>query len=103
MADFNARKAPFFDRDLYVACLGPDQRIAANGGFPQYVGSAVSTLRDAYGKPLGNSILQAVEADGIGIVRYQWINPVSRKMEPKIGFFQKVGDYICGVGAYNPD
>ena len=100
MADFTARKTPFFDRDLYVACIGFDQRIAANGGFPQYVGSPVSILRDAHGHPLGSAILKAAETDGI--VRYDWINPVSGKTEPKIGFFQKVGDHVCGVGACNP-
>jgi len=100
LADFNGRKPPFFDRDLYVACIGPDKRIAANGGFPQYVGSNVSVLRDAEGKPLGGEILKSVESDGI--VRYKWINPVSGKTEPKIGFFRKVGELVCGVGAYNP-
>ena len=100
LADFNQRKAPFFDRDLYVACIGSDQRIAANGGFPQYVGQRVSILRDAHGKPLGAAIQKATETDGV--VRYEWINPVSGRTEPKIGFFQKVGDHICGVGAYNP-
>jgi len=101
LADFNGRKSPFFDRDLYVACIGPDQRIAANGGFPKYVGSNVSILRDAEGKPLGGVILKSVESDGI--VRYRWINPVSGKTEPKIGFFRKIGDLVCGVGAYDPE
>src|SRR5262245_15316502 len=100
LADFNKRKAPFFDRDLYVVCVGSDLRIAANGGFPQYVGQPVSILRDAHGKPLGAVIQKAAETDGI--VNYEWINPVSQKTEPKIGFFEKVGDHICGVGAYNP-
>jgi len=100
LADFNGRKSPFFDRDLYVVCIGPDQRIAANGGFPQYVGSNASILRDAEGRPLGGAILKSLESDGI--VRFKWINPVSGKTEPKIGFFRKVGDLVCGVGAYNP-
>jgi len=30
------------------------------------------------------------------------INPTSGKLEPKITFVQKVGDDVCGVGAYNP-
>jgi cytochrome c len=34
LADFNAKKPPFGDRDLYVACIGPDHTIVANGGFP---------------------------------------------------------------------
>jgi hypothetical protein len=38
LADFNAKKPPFGDRDLYVVCIGPDHTIVANGGFPRYVG-----------------------------------------------------------------
>src|SRR5262245_2823457 len=38
LADFNAKKPPFGDRDLYVFCIGRDLTIVANGGFPQYVG-----------------------------------------------------------------
>ena len=31
LADFNAKKPPFGDRDLYVFCIGPDLTIVANG------------------------------------------------------------------------
>jgi cytochrome c len=34
LADFNSKKPPFFDRDLYVVCFDSTQTIVANGGFP---------------------------------------------------------------------
>lgn len=37
LADFNARKPAFSDRDLYVFCLGPDHTVVANGGFPNLI------------------------------------------------------------------
>ena len=39
LADFNARKPPFGDRDLYVFWLGPDHTVVANGGFPNVIGT----------------------------------------------------------------
>jgi hypothetical protein len=30
------------------------------------------------------------------------INPVSGKIEPKLSFWKKLGEDVCGVGAYNP-
>jgi len=33
---------------------------------------------------------------------YPHINPVSHKPEPKVSFVQKMGEDVCGVGAYNP-
>lgn len=103
LADFTARKPPFFDRDLYVSCMGTDHIITANGGFPSLVGTSADGWRDADGKSLGKAIWDAVSSTGEGSVRYRWFNPVSGKIEPKINFSRKVGDEICGVGAYNSE
>jgi cytochrome c len=102
LADFNAKKAPFGDRDLYVACIGPDHVIVANGGFPTLVGAPLDMLKDADGKPVGKAMWDAASGGGVGSVRYQWTNPVSGKTEPKVSFVQKVGEDVCAVGAYEP-
>jgi hypothetical protein len=99
-ADFTARKPSFFDRDLYVACIGANHTVVANGGFPALVGQSSDLLVDADGKRLGDAISAAVKGKGAGQVSYQWRNPMTGKVEPKIGFFQKLGEDICGVGAY---
>lgn len=103
LADFNAKKAPFGDRDLYVVCIGPDHKIIANGGFPQYVGYSADLIKDAEGKSVGKAGWDVATSKSEGSVKYQWINPMTRKMEPKITFFAKAGDDVCGVGAYNPE
>ncbi len=100
LADFNAKKAPFSDRDLYVFCIGPDRSMVANGGYPSWVGQSVDVLKDANGKVLGKSLIDAAAPAGGGSVLYPHINPVSRKPEPKVSFVQKVGEDVCGVGAY---
>jgi len=103
LADFTGKKAPFSDRDLYVACIAPDHIIVANGGFPKLVGSSVDAWKDAEGKSVGKASFDAVSSTGEGSVRYRWFNPVSNKIEPKVLYVQKVGEDICGVGAYNPE
>lgn len=102
LADFNAKKAPFGDRDLYVFCIGPDRIEVANGGFPSYVGMSADAIKDAKGKGVGKAILDTASSKGEGSVEYLWLNPVSHKTEAKISFVEKVGDDVCGVGAYNP-
>ena len=101
LADFNARKAPFGDRDLYVFCIGPDRIEVANGGFPSYVGMSADAIKDAKGNAVGKAILDTA-SKGEGSVEYLWLNPVSHKTEAKISFVEKVGDDVCGVGAYKP-
>jgi cytochrome c len=103
LADFSAKKPPFGDRDLYVVCVRHDHVISANGAFPQYVGASVDGLglKDAEGQSLGKVIWDTAWAKGEGSVKYQMINPVTHKVEPKITFFQRVGEDACGVGAYS--
>ena len=98
LADFNARKAPFFDRDLYVFCIGADRSMVANGAYPSWVGQPVDVLKDANGRALGKSLTEAAAPSGS--VEYPHVHPVSRKPEPKVSFVQKVGEDVCGVGAY---
>ena len=96
LADFNAKKAPFADRDLYVFCIGSDRSIVANGGYPSFVGQPADLLKDANGKALGKSLMDAAAPAGGGSVQYPHINPVSRKPEAKVSFVQKVGEDVCG-------
>ncbi len=101
LTDFTKKKAPFVDRDLYVFCIGPKRIISAHGARASYVGTSADALKDADAKPLGKAIWDAGSGKGMGSVRYRWVNPVSGKIEPKVSYVQKVGDDVCGVGAYS--
>jgi cytochrome c len=100
LADFNKMKSPFGDRDLYVFCLGLNHKVSANGGFDEYVGMSADVFKDADGKSLGKAILDQAETSGEGSIEYMWTNPVSHLTEHKVAFFKKVGEDVCGVGAY---
>ena len=103
LADFTGRKAPFIDRDLYVFCIGANSStLTAHGAFPQYVGLSIDVWKDADGKPLGKAIKDAANAADEGTIQYRMINPISGRIEPKITFWKKLGEDVCGVGAYNP-
>src|SRR5262245_53035645 len=103
LADFSGRKSPFFDRDLFVFCLGLNSsKLTAHGAFPQYVGQSIDVWRDAAGKPLGKAIQAAASNSDEGSIQYPMINPVSGKIQSKISFWKKLGEDVCGVGAYNP-
>ena len=93
LADFNNRVAPFFDRDLYVACINTHLVISANGGFPNVVATP--------GGPLNRSAWDAASTASIGSVNYSYLNPVTKQTEPKTFYYEKVGSDVCGVGAYH--
>ncbi len=94
LADFTGRVAPFFDRDLYVACIDSHLIQSANGGFPNLVGSST--------EPISRSAWDAATNNKIDSVGYSWIDPANGKTEPKTFYYEKVGKDVCGVGAYNP-
>jgi cytochrome c len=102
LADFNAKKSPFGERDLYVFCIGPDNTLIANGGFPEYVGRSADEIKDSDGKSVGKAGREVATAKGEGELRYTWFNPVLLLLEPKISYFARAGSDVCGVGAYNP-
>jgi len=94
LADFTGRVAPFFDRDLYVACIDSNLKQSANGGFPNLVGSSV--------QPLSRAAWDAATTTTIGTVNYNWVDPETNQTLPKTFYYQKVGTDVCGVGAYHP-
>ncbi len=72
LADFTAGKAPFHDRDLYVVCVDSKHVIAANGGFPSFVGTSSDALRDADGHPLGKALWDAASKQAEGSVHARY-------------------------------
>jgi len=97
---FNKRKAPFSDRTLYVFCIGPDKKLAADGEYREYIGQSADLIKDASGKMLGQAMLDA--AAGPGELHYSWFNPATRLIEPKMAYLKKVESDVCGVGVYDP-
>jgi hypothetical protein len=94
LADFTNRVAPFFYRDLYVACIDSNLTQSANGGYPALVGSAI--------EPISRAAWDAASKTKIGSVSYAWLDPATGTTEPKTFYYEKVGSDVCGVGAYHP-
>jgi hypothetical protein len=101
LADFTGKQAPFVDRDLYVVCVGPGGIVTAHGASAAYVGQSADLLKDADNRPVGMTIWTTGSSKGSGSLLYPMINPVTKKVEKKTSVFQKVGEDVCLVGAYD--
>ena len=100
--DFNAGKAPFYDRDLYVVCVDAKHILVANGGYPAYVSTSADAFVDAKGVPLGKALWEAAGKNPNGSINYPHLNPMTKKIEDKTTFYSQVADdLLCGVGAYS--
>lgn len=100
LADFSDPKGAFVDRDLYIACIGPDNRTSAHGGNAKIIGKDMSDIKDADGKLFGKEMMDIGRTRGEGQLAYKWVNPVTKKIEPKTMFVRAAGKHVCAVGSY---
>ena len=101
LADFTAKRPPFGDHDLYVVCFDRERSVVANGGFADYVGTRGDIPVDLNGKGVATVAWEVSSAGALGVVRYHWVNPSSRRLEIKTLFVARTGNDVCGVGAFS--
>lgn len=101
-AAINAQDPEFKTKDLYLfaSTLKPGAPLAAHGANPKLVGKDLSQLKDADGNFITRRMLEVAQSkDGKGWVDYKWPNPVSKEIEQKTTYVERVDDvyFACGV------
>jgi signal transduction histidine kinase len=91
----------FIDRDLYLVVYGLDGKCLAHGANPKQIGRDLIDLTDIDGKYFVKERVAMVKAKPAGAWQeYKFTNPVSKKVEPKVMYCEKLGDTaVCG-GVY---
>lgn len=102
-AAFNDTKGPFVDRDLYIFVydMQGNNMAIGNGNAARMVGKNMLDMRDANGKYIIRSFIEVLNTKGKGWVDYQWPNPVTKNVEPKSSYVEKVDDLIVGAGIFH--
>jgi cytochrome c len=91
----------FHDRDLYIYVYDFNGIVLAHGNNPKMVGKPSISLKDTEGKPMIKQMIQLAKTRGGGWVDFKWPNPVTKTVETKAGYIEKVDDFLIGSGAYN--
>jgi cytochrome c len=99
-AEFTNPQGKFIDRDLYIFVVDFNGITLAHGGNAKLVGKDMLGLKDADGKFFIKSFIELAKAKGNGWVDYKWVNPMTKKIEDKSTYIQKVEDYFLGCGIY---
>lgn len=100
-AAISDKKGPFVDRDLYLVVYGLDGKCLAHGANEKQIGRDLIDLTDIDGKYFVKERVAMVKAKPAGAWQeYKFTNPVSKKVEPKVMYCEKLGDTaVCG-GVY---
>jgi hypothetical protein len=98
--EFNNRKGQFVDRDVYIVVYGLDGVVRAHGGNEKLVGKDMLDAQDTDGKFFVKERVELAKAQGTFWQDYKFSNPVTKKVEPKHMYCERVGETaVCG-GVY---
>jgi cytochrome c len=100
-AEISNKKGQFVDRDLYLVVYGLDGKCLAHGANEKQIGRDLIDLTDIDGKYFVKERVAMVKAKPAGAWQeYKFTNPVSKKVEPKVMYCEKLGETaVCG-GVY---
>ncbi len=100
-AAISDKSGPFIDRDLYLVVYGLDGKCLAHGANPKQIGRDLIDLTDVDGKYFVKDRVALAKSKPAGFWQeYKFTNPVSKKVEPKVMYCEKLGETaVCG-GVY---
>jgi cytochrome c len=101
-AEFNNPKGQFVDRSLYIFVydLKGTSLAIGNGNGAKMVGKNLIDMRDAEGNYLIKGLINVANTKGSGWFDYKWPNPVSKAVETKSSYVEKLDDIMIGCGVY---
>jgi cytochrome c len=99
-AEITAKDAKFIDRDLYLVVYGLDGKVLAHGANPKQVGQDLIDVTDIDGKPFVKERVELAKAKGTFWQDYKFTNPVTKKIEPKSMYCEKLDETVVCGGIY---
>ncbi|QAU35018.1 methyl-accepting chemotaxis protein [Janthinobacterium sp. 17J80-10] len=93
-------KSQFIDRDMYLSVYDLDYLFVANGANPRLVGVDGKGLKDSDGKLFVVDIVNMAKSKGNGWVDYKWPHPLTKEIQSKSVYLEKVDDLVISCGFY---
>ena len=99
-AEISNKSGQFVDRDLYLVVYGLDGIAMAHGANVRMVGKNFLDVKDIDGKPYVQERVELAKSKGTFWQDYKFTNPVTKKIEPKAMYCEKLDDTIVCGGIY---
>jgi signal transduction histidine kinase len=99
-AEVSNKGGQFIDRDLYLVVYGLDGVVRAHGANEKMIGKNLIELKDVDGKPFVKERVELAQSKGTFWQDYKFTNPVSKKIEPKQMYCEKLEDAVVCGGVY---
>lgn len=99
-AEISNKQGAFVDRDLYLAVYALDGTVRAHGANDKMVGKNLIELKDVDGKPFVKERVEMAQSKPTFWQDYKFTNPVSKKIEAKSMYCEKLDDTVVCGGIY---
>jgi cytochrome c len=99
-AEITNKAGQFTDRDLYLTVYGMDGTVRAHGANEKMVGKNLIDLKDVDGKAFVKERVDMAASKGSFWQDYKFTNPVTKKIEPKAMYCEKLDDTVVCGGIY---
>ena len=96
----NKDNKDFHDRDLYLAVHRLDGTAVAHGTNEKMVGKNFMDMKDIDGKEYIKERMDLGKTKPSFWTDYKFVNPVSKKIEPKTAYCEKLDDTVVCGGIY---
>ena len=99
-AEVSNKGGQFTDRDLYLVVYGLDGVVRAHGANQKMIGKNLIELKDIDGKAFVKERVELGQSKGTFWQDYKFTNPVTKKIEPKSMYCEKLEDAVVCGGIY---
>ena len=101
-AAISDKSGPFIDRDLYLVVYGLDGVVRAHGANGKMVGRNLMEMTDMDGKPYVKERVELAKKEGSFWQDYKFTDPLTKKVEPKQSYCERIDKNILCGGIYKP-
>ena len=99
-AEISNKDGQFHKDDLYLVIYGLDGTVRAHGANAKMIGKNLIDLKDIDGTPFVKERVEMAKSKGTFWQDYKFTNPVSKKIEPKQMYCEKLEDAVVCGGIY---
>lgn len=98
--EINNPKGKFIDRDLYIFVYDMTGKCVAHGFNQKMIGKDLIEMKDKDGKFFVKERVEIAKTKGKGWQDYEFTDPITKKIEHKSAYIEKLDELIIGCGIY---
>ncbi len=98
--EIDNKSGQFTNRDLYVVVYGLDGKVRAHGASEKLIGKDMTEAQDVDGKYFVKERIELARKQGTFWQDYKFVNPMSKKVEPKQMYCERLDETAVCAGVY---